>query len=76
MANGQFDYTKLSSLQGPCFYPAGSIWHYMPVYYLHMFSPEYAVFIMKFIHFLIHSGVIVLMSKVAYEYFEGEPERA
>ena len=76
VANGQLDYTQLSSLQGPCFYPAGSIWHYMPVYYLHMYSPEDAVFVMKFIHFLVHSGIIVLMSKVACKYFEGEPRRA
>jgi len=48
----------------------------MPVYYLHMAYPDQAVSIMKFFHSLIHSGIIVLMSKVSYKYFEGQPSRA
>jgi len=34
--NGETDYTMLSSTLGPCFYPAGHIWHYIPVYWLHL----------------------------------------
>ena len=34
--NGERDYTKLSSNLGPCFYPAGHIWHYIPAYWLHL----------------------------------------
>ena len=68
VANGQRDYTKLSSLQGPCFYPAGNLWHYLPVYYLHIATTD-AEYIMKIVHFLVHSVIIVLMSKTAFKYF-------
>ena len=34
--NGETDYTKLSSHLGPCYYPAGHIWHYIPAYWLHL----------------------------------------
>ena len=65
----------MSSLQGPCFYPAGNLWHYLPVYYLHMATTD-AEYIMKYVHFLVHSIIIVLMSKTAFRYFKGEPLRA
>ena len=32
---GERDYTKLSSNLGACFYPAGHIWHYIVVVWLH-----------------------------------------
>lgn len=34
--HGERDYTKLSSTLGPCYYPAGHIWHYLPAYWLHL----------------------------------------
>ena len=33
---GERDYTMLSSHLGPCYYPAGHIWHYIPAYWLHL----------------------------------------
>ena len=74
-ANGQTDYSQISSLQGPCFYPAGNIWHYLPVYYLHTYTHQ-AEYYMKFFHFVVHSVITVYMSKIAYKYLEGEPLRA
>lgn len=74
-ANGQTDYTQISSLQGPCFYPAGNILHYLPVYYLHTYTHQ-AEYIMKIVHFIVHSIISVTMSKIAFKYFEGEPHRA
>jgi hypothetical protein len=32
--SGQNCYDKIFSLQGPCNYPAGHLWHYLPVYKL------------------------------------------
>jgi hypothetical protein len=32
---GERDYSKLSSNLGACYYPAGHIWHYIPVVKLH-----------------------------------------
>ena len=31
-ASGQTNYSMISSMQGPCFYPAGHLWHYLPIY--------------------------------------------
>ena len=45
--NGETDYSKLSSHLGPCYYPAGHLFHYMPAYWLHM-QTEYAELIIKF----------------------------
>ena len=65
----------ISSLQGPCFYPAGNLYLYLPVYHLHMFTED-AEYIMKVVHFLIHSFTILIVSKIAYKYFKHSPFRA
>jgi hypothetical protein len=66
--NGERDYTKLSSNLGPCFYPAGHIWHFIPAFWLHL-QTEKAEHIIKFIHIVIHSLVILYVVKIAYLYF-------
>lgn len=66
--NGERDYTKLSSNLGPCFYPAGHIWHYIPAFWLHL-QTESAEYYIKFLHLVIHSLVIVYIVKIAYLYF-------
>jgi len=38
VANGQRNYSMISSIQGPAFYPSGLFIHYIPVYYLHMYT--------------------------------------
>ena len=30
--HGQNYYPNITSLQGPCYYPAGHLWHYAPIY--------------------------------------------
>ena len=32
-AMGQTNYWSISSGQGPCYYPAGHLWHYLPIYH-------------------------------------------
>jgi len=69
--NGETDYTKLSSHLGPCYYPAGHIWHYIPAYWLHL-QTDYAEYIIKFGHQIIHSLIIVFVTKISYVYFNDD----
>lgn len=66
--NGETNYVKLSSNLGPCFYPAGHIWHYIPAVWLHL-ATEHAETIIKFGHLLIHSLINLFVGKIAYMYF-------
>ena len=68
--NGETNYTKLSSNLGPCYYPAGHIWHYVPAVWLHLYT-EHAEIIIKFIHFVVQSLVNCFIAKIAYIYFKG-----
>ena len=67
MYNGERDYTKISSHLGPCFYPAGHLFHYIPVFWLHLQTPL-AEKIVQFGYILIHSLTIVYATKIAYLY--------
>jgi len=67
--NGETNYVKLSSNLGPCFYPAGHIWHYIPAVWLHL-ATEHAETIIKFGHLLIHSLINLFVGKIAYMYFK------
>ena len=69
--HGERDYLLLSSNLGPCYYPAGHIWHYMLAYMVHM-QTEYAEFIIKFVHVLLHTLIIVFATKISYLYFTDE----
>ena len=66
--NGETDYTKLSSNLGPCFYPAGHIWHYIPAVWLHLYT-EHAEIIIKFAHNIILCLVNYYITSIAYLYF-------
>lgn len=68
---GQMDYTKLSSTQGPCYYPAGHIYHYMFAYILHNYTEDAEV-IMKAVHIVLHSAILMITIKVAFIYFADE----
>ena len=70
--NGETNYAKLSSNLGPCYYPAGHIWHYIPAVWLHLYT-EHAEIIIKFIHFVIQSLVNCYIAKIAYIYFRNGP---
>jgi len=69
--HGERDYTKLSSNLGPCYYPAGHIWQYIPAYWLHLQTEE-AELIMKFIHIIVHTLTITFVTKIAYLYWSTE----
>jgi hypothetical protein len=66
---GETDYTKLSSNLGACYYPAGHIWNYFPVVWLHL-KTEHATLIMKMIHMLVHSVTLTTVSRIAYSYHD------
>jgi hypothetical protein len=68
---GETDYTKLSSNLGPCFYPAGHLYHYIAAFWLHN-QTEDAEYIIKFGHLVIHSLVVYFVVKISYAYFAEE----
>lgn len=68
---GQRNYTLLSSSQGPCFYAAGHLYHYLICFWLHE-KFENAETIMQYVHVLLHCLVIFVTVKVAYIYFAEE----
>lgn len=59
---------KISSVQGPSFYPAGHLLHYVPVYWLYLLTDN-AEYIWKFCHFLIHAVIQFIVGKISYAYF-------
>lgn len=63
----------MSSNLGPCFYPAGHLYHYLAAFWLHN-QTEDAEYIIKFGHLVIHSFVIYFTVKIAYAYFAEEKE--
>lgn len=69
--HGERDYTKLSGNQGPAYYPAGHIYHYLVAYWIHCQS-EYGEQIVKFLHLCMHSLSIFLACKIAFIYFAEE----
>lgn len=67
---GETDYTKLSSNLGACYYPAGHIWHYIPVVFVHRYFGDMAVPVMKLVHAAIHSLTLRYVVRIAYLYFD------
>ena len=62
--NGERNYTQISSNQGPCYYPAGHLWHYSIVYWVHMkYTNGETIF--KVVHMIIHSITNVYTYKIA-----------
>jgi hypothetical protein len=62
---GQRDYTKLETVQGPCYYPAGHLWLYYPFYVLFTNS-ENAEFYFRAVHVVMHSIQNAVVSCVAF----------
>ena len=58
-------------MQGPCYYPAGHLYHYMALNLIHM-NTEHAERIVKLLHMLMHSFLICLTVKIAFIYFAEE----
>mmetsp|Transcript_13789 Transcript_13789/g.21539 ORF Transcript_13789/g.21539 Transcript_13789/m.21539 type:complete len:346 (-) Transcript_13789:964-2001(-) len=62
--HGERNYTQISSTLGPCFYPAGHLWHYYPVYWLHNTSDD-AEKIMTLVFLLVHTALLVMAVAIA-----------
>jgi Gpi18-like mannosyltransferase len=58
---------------GPCLYPAGHFLHYVPAFLLH-YHYENAHLIMKFVHVIVHSVLILFLTKISCLYF-GEAKK-
>jgi len=71
---GERDYTKISSNLGPAFYPAGHLWHYIPVYMLHLYTED-VEYIMKGVHIGIHCCIINTVYLISCKYFKDESEQ-
>lgn len=69
--SGQTDYGKISSPQGPCYYPAGHLWHYSPIYYMYLWTDQAEIY-HKFIHLFLHSINMTVVVTVAYKYFKND----
>lgn len=72
--NGERDYRKISSTNGPCYYPAGHFIVFIPVYLLHM-NTIHAEEIMKFVHLVAFIAIQVLASRIVYIYFTSKTEK-
>ena len=72
--NGERNYNLLSSSLGPCYYPAGHIWHYYLLCLIH-YRTEHAESIVKFLHVILHTCTMVFTTKIAYLYFTDSEER-
>ena len=73
--SGQTNYEQLSSAQGPCYYPAGHLWHYSPFYFLFL-STDIAERILLAFHILLHTLSLVILCLLSYNYFKRTPGSA
>jgi len=62
-------------MQGFCFYPAGHLWHYVVMYLVYL-RTDYGEYILKIVHVLLHSGILVIVCNLAYKYFKVSPMKA
>jgi hypothetical protein len=62
---GVTDYTKLSSNEGPCFYPAGHVWHYLMAVFIHI-NTNHPFLVMRLVHLAIYQICSHLVVRLAY----------
>ena len=70
--HGERDYLRISSQQGPAYYPAGHLFIYLPFFMLH-YHFEAEIFI-RGIHLVMSLVVSMVATKLAFMYFEEEEE--
>lgn len=56
-------------------YPAGRLWHYVPVYFLFLHT-DIAEYVLIAIQITIHSAIILIVANMSYKYFKKTPEIA
>lgn len=71
---GSTNYTTYSSSQGPCYYPAGHLYHYVVLNLIHM-NTEHAEQIITLLHMFMHSFLLCLTIKISYIYFAEEKNK-
>jgi Gpi18-like mannosyltransferase len=72
---GQTEYINISSIMGACFYPAGHLWHYAPIFKL-LQGIAHSTLCLKIFHLILHTVSILVVSKVAFNYFKQDPSKA
>lgn len=73
--SGQTDYNKISSMQGPAYYPPGELLHYSVIYKIFL-ATDQGEYILKMIHIVIHAITAVMASDLAFKYFDREHLKA
>ena len=74
-ADGQTNYDKIGSVQGGCMYPAGHLWHYVPVWWMFLMTDK-AEYIWKGVHMILHILIQYFIGKISYSYFRDRRNRA
>ena len=72
---GQTNYMEINSHTGPCFNPAGHLWHYMLFVKLFYYSND-AYYIFKGIHCVLQSLTFAMVGQLAYKYFNADRAKA
>lgn len=70
--NGETDYKKLMGPEGPAFYVAGHIWHFVPLYMLHIATPNASYYIIRLFQ-VMYAMNCGLATDVACKYFRRVP---
>lgn len=67
--HGQTDYKKISSMQGPCYYPGGHLWLYGLISRIFELTDS-CDFILRLIHVLLQSACQSMVVAMALKYFK------
>mmetsp|Transcript_21767 Transcript_21767/g.33614 ORF Transcript_21767/g.33614 Transcript_21767/m.33614 type:complete len:507 (+) Transcript_21767:1550-3070(+) len=73
---GDTNYTRLSSAQGPTFYPPGHLYHYAVVVKLLEASEEYGTILFRSLNTALHSATLYIVGALAFMLFKKTPSTA
>jgi hypothetical protein len=66
--NGERDYSRISGQIGPCYYPAGHLYHFAIAYWIHL-QTEYGETIVKLLFYCFFTISQVYIVKICYLYW-------
>ena len=72
---GETNYKQITGNKGPCFYPAGHLWHYVPLYLLYEKTSD-GFQMLKAVYITVYAGSMVVLSKICLDYFRRSPPKA